>query len=110
MCNGWDGEFVYKQMLYKSMQATLRPEEERGWKAEPTMHNKPYVNPVPFPPILEPSEAGAERAEPGPQSSNQGEGGRREERWEESFCCYVHWESPVWRIYAQLWADMTSCM
>lgn len=26
-------------------------------------------------------------------------GGRRGERWEESFCCYVLWESPVWRIY-----------
>lgn len=37
------------------------------------------------------------------------EGGRGEERWEESFCCYVLWESPVWRIYGQagvLRADM----
>lgn len=21
--------------------------------------------------------------------------------WEESFCCYVLWESPVWRMYGQ---------
>lgn len=38
------------------------------------------------------------------------------ERWEESFCCYVHWESPVWRVCrwgdlrADLHFDMASLM
>lgn len=48
-----------------------------------------------LPPILESSEP----IELWSQACVAAKGGRRGERWEESFCCYVLWESPVWRIY-----------
>lgn len=58
------------------------------------MHNKPYVNSFPSP-----QSWSQVRLELWSLACIAPKGERRGERWEESFCCYVLWESPVWRIY-----------
>lgn len=68
------------------------------------MYNKPYVISPPFPNThLLPKSWSQVRLELQSLAciAPRGREGERRERWEESFCCYVLWVSPIWRIHGQ---------